>query len=291
MARALVCKELGGEDLLEVREDWPAGPCGADQVRIDVRAASVNFPDTLVIRGLYQLKPELPFVPGSECSGVVSEVGSRVTELAVGDRVLALLGAGAFATEVLVATPPSQVLRIPDSMPWDDAAALNLTYGTAIHGLRRRADLRAANGADATIDHQAGGSIAARVREITDDHGADVVFDTVGGADVRDLLRAMAWNGRFLVVGFAGGEIPTFRANQTILKSISIVGVAYGASAIFEPASNRADFDQLFAWYRDGLIRPHIGHRFTLDSAADAIRVVTQRRALGKVVVEMRSGI
>jgi NADPH2:quinone reductase len=333
MPRALVCKELGGEELLEVREDWPTGPCAADQVRIDVRAASVNFPDTLVIRGLYQLKPELPFVPGSECSGVVSEVGSAVTGHAVGDHVLALLGAGAFATEVVVTTPPMQVLRIPDSMPWDDAAALNLTYGTAIHGLRRRADLRAgdvvlvtgaaggcglaavqvakamgatviaiaggeekvalaaANGADATIDHQAGGSIAERVREITDDHGADVVFDTVGGGDVRDLLRAMAWNGRFLVVGFAGGEIPTFRANQTILKSISIVGVAYGASAIVDPASNRADFDQLFAWYDDGLIHPHIGHRFTLDSAADAIRVVTQRRALGKVVVEMHGGI
>jgi NADPH2:quinone reductase len=101
----------------------------------------------------------------------------------------------------------------------------------------------------------------------------------------------MAWNGRFLVVGFAGGEIPTFRANQTILKSISIVGVAYGASAIVDPASNRADFDQLFAWYDDGLIHPHIGHRFTLDSAADAIRVVTQRRALGKVVVELPGGI
>jgi NADPH:quinone reductase len=333
MPRALVCSELGGEELLQVRYDWPAPSCESGQVRIDVRAASVNFPDTLVIRGLYQHKPQLPFVPGSECSGVVSEVGSAVTDLAVGDRVLSLLGTGAFASEVVVTTPPMQVLRIPDSMAWDDAAALNLTYGTAIHGLHRRAATRAgdvvlvtgaaggcglaavqvakamgatviavaggeqkvalaaANGADATIDHHEGGSIAERVREFTGDHGADVVFDTVGGADVRDLLRAMAWNGRFLVVGFASGEIPTFRANQTILKSISIIGVAYGASAIVDPASNRADFDQLFAWYEAGLVRPHIGHRFTLEAAAEAIEVVTQRRALGKVVVQVTGGV
>jgi NADPH2:quinone reductase len=331
MPRALVCRELGGEELLEVRDDWPSRPCGADQVRIDVRAASVNFPDVLVIRGLYQLKPELPFVPGNECSGVVVETGADVHDLAVGDRVLTLLGTGAFATEV-VASKHSQVLRIPDAMGWDDAAAFNLTYGTSMHALHRRGQVRegevvlitgaaggcglaavqiakamgafviavaggeakvalaAASGADATIDHLLGGSIAERVREITGGHGADVVFDAVGGEDVRDLLRAMAWNGRFLVVGFASGAIPTFRANQTILKSISIVGVAYGASAIVDPASNRQDFDQLFSWYEAGLVRPHIGHRFPLDRAADAIRVVGERRAMGKVVVDISVG-
>ena len=141
MPRALVCRELGGEELLELRDDWPARACGAEQVRIDVRAASVNFPDVLIIRGLYLLKPELPFVPGNECSGVALETGASVRDVGVGDRVLTLLGTGAFATEV-VAGPMSQVMRIPDSMGWDDAAAFNLTYGTSMHALHRRVSHR-----------------------------------------------------------------------------------------------------------------------------------------------------
>jgi NADPH2:quinone reductase len=325
----LVCRELGGEDLLEFHDDWPARPCGPGQVRIDVRAASVNFPDTLTIRGLYQYQPELPFVPGNECAGVIAEVGDSVDRFSVGDRVLALLGTGAFADDVVATTPPAQLHVIPDQMGWEHAAAFNLTYGTAMHALHRRANLQqqevvlitgaaggcglaavqiakamgayviavaggsekvalvTAIGADATIDHQLGGSVAEHVRAVTDGHGADVVFDTVGGADSRALLRAMAWNGRFLVVGFAGGEIPVFKANQTILKSISIVGVAYGASAIVDPAANDADFAQLFEWYRAGLVSPHVGHRFHLKEAADAIRVVSERRAMGKVVITM----
>lgn len=326
MTRAVVCRELGGEHLLELDEQWSVGPCGPSQVRIDVRAASVNLPDTLVIRGLYQYKPDLPFVPGNECAGVISEVGRSVDGLAVGDRVLALLGTGAFADEVVVTTPPAQVHVIPADMSWDDAAAFNVTYGTAMHGLRRgnlragetvlitgaaggcglaavqiakamgahvvavaggpaKTGLAASMGADATIDHQLGEPVEDQVRVLTDGRGADVVFDTVGGTDVRGLLRSMAWNGRYLVVGFAGGEIPVFKANQTILKSISIVGVAYGASAIVDPAANRDDFRQLFEWYRLGAIKPHVGHRFTLDQAAEAIGVVGQRRAMGKVVI------
>lgn len=331
MTRALVCNRLGDEDLLAYRDDWPVGPCGPGQVRIDVKSASVNFPDTLVIRGLYQQKPNLPFVPGNECAGVVVEVGESAGELSVGDRVLALVGTGAFAAEVVARTPPAQMHVIPEQMTWDHAAALNLTYGTALHALHRRAQLRpdevvlitgaaggcglaavqiakamgayvvaiaggpdkvalaASMGADATIDHQLGGSIDEQVRAVTDGRGADVVFDTVGGADVRPLLRAMAWNARFLVVGFAGGEIPVIKANQTILKSISIVGIAYGASAIVDPGSNREDFRQLFDWYRAGMIVPHIGHRFDLEHAADAIRTVGERRAMGKVVITIGS--
>lgn len=325
-----MCSQLGDEHLLVYRDDWPAGSCGPGQVRIDVKAASVNFPDTLIIRGQYQYKPELPFVPGNECAGVVVEVDS-VDGLAEGDRVLALVGTGAFAAEVIARTPPAQVHVIPEQMSWDHAAGLNLTYGTALHALHRRAQLgpdevvlitgaaggcglaavqiakamgafvvavaggpakvalAASMGADATIDHQLGGSIDEHLRAVTGGRGADVVFDTVGGADIRALLRAMAWNGRFLVVGFAGGEIPVIKANQTILKSISIVGVAYGASAIVDPASNKEDFRQLFDWYRAGMIAPHIGHRFDLQHAADAIRTVRDRRAMGKVIVTMDS--
>jgi NADPH:quinone reductase len=331
MTHAMVCSQLGGEDLLEYRDDWPVAPCGRGQVRIDVKAASVNFPDTLIIRGQYQHKPDLPFVPGNECAGVVVEVGESVDALSVGDRVLALVGNGAFAADVVARTPPAQVHVIPEQMGWDHAAALNLTYGTALHALHRRAQLRsgdvllvtgaaggcglaavqiakamgayviavgggpskvalaASMGADATIDHQLGGSIDEQVRAATDGRGADVVFDTVGGADVRPLLRAMAWNGRFLVVGFAGGEIPVIKANQTILKSISIVGVAYGASAIVDPVANKEDFRQLFDWYCAGLIAPHIGHRFDLTHAADAIRTLGDRQAMGKVVISIGS--
>jgi NADPH2:quinone reductase len=322
-----VCTRIGGEDFLEVRDDWPSEPCGPDQIRIDVRAASVNFPDTLIIRDLYQIKREPPFVVGNEASGVISEVGAEVDGFAVGDRVLALTGTGAFAEE-LVVRPPTQIHHLPDEMPWDEAAAFNLTYGTAGHALERgrleagetvlvlgaaggcgsagiqcakatgamviavaggaeKVELCRRLGADHAIDHQTTESLSAAVKELTGGRGVDVLFDAVGGPDVRDYLRCLAWNGRYLVVGFAAGEVPKIGLNQTILKSISVVGVAYGASAIVDPAGNRALFAKLFDWYRAGKIKPHIGHRFSLDKGAEAVRTLTERRALGKVVIEI----
>ena len=328
MATAAVCTALTGEDAIEVGA-WTPPPVGPGGIRIDVRAASVNFPDVLVTRGLYQQRAEPPFVPGSECAGVVAAVGPEVSGVAVGDRVLALVGSGAFSTEA-VATPPFQhVHRIPDEMPFDHAAAFDLTYGTSYHGLVRRGQLRAGEsvlvlgasggcgtaavqiakamgctvvgvaggdekcalvrslGADVVLDHQAVGSLSEAVKEATGGRGVDVVFDTVGGADAREQLRCLAWNGRYLVIGFAGGEIPVVKVNQTILKGISVVGVAYGMSAIIDPAANAEDFAQLFAWYRQGLVTPAIGHRFTLEQAADAMRVVHERKVLGKVVIEV----
>jgi NADPH2:quinone reductase len=327
--RALVCTKIGGEEFLEVQE-LPDEPCGENGVRIDVAAASVNFPDRLIIRDLYQLKREPPFVPGNECAGVVSEVGSEVTGFAVGDRVLALIGTGAFADEVVV-RPPMQVHRIPDEMPFDEAAAFNLTYGTAGLGWQRgglqsgetvlvngaaggcgTAAIQIAKaigarviavaggsdkvalcrelGADETIDHLAVDAIAPAVKELTGGGGVDVLFDNVGGPDVRDLLRCLGWNGRYLVVGFAGGDVPKIGLNQSILKSISIIGVAYGASAFIDPAGNRALFTQLFDWYRQGKVTPHIGARFPLDQGADALRLMSDRKAFGKIVLEMGSG-
>jgi NADPH2:quinone reductase len=328
MTLAAVCTALVGEQAIEL-QTLDAAPLGPGSVRIAVRAASVNFPDVLMIRGLYQFRPEPPFVPGSECAGVITAVGDDVTGLAVGDRVLTICGSGGFATEV-VATPPSnQLHRIPDEMPFDEAASFNMTYGTAIHGLLRRGGLRAGEsvvvlgasggcgsaavqiakaagatviavaggaekcelarrlGADAALDHQTVVSLSQAVKELTDGRGVDVVFDTVGGADVREPLRSLAWNGRYLVIGFASGDIPTIKANQTILKCISIVGVAYGMSAIMDPQANVEDFAQLFEWYREGKVTPAIGHRFALADTAEALRVVFERRALGKVVVEM----
>jgi NADPH:quinone reductase len=326
--RALVCTKLGGEEFLEVQDDWPSEPCGPGQVRIQVTAASVNFPDTLIIRDLYQLKKEPPFVPGNEAAGVVIEVGGAVQGLAVGDRVLALTGTGAFAEELVVSTPPMQVHRIPDEMPWDEASALNLTYGTAALGLERgevrpddtvlvtgaaggcgsaavqiakamgatviavaggaeKVALCKELGADHAIDHRTTESLSIAVKELTGGRGVDVLFDNVGGADVREYLRCLAWNGRYLVVGFAGGEVPKVGLNQTILKSISLIGVAYGASAIIDPAANQQRFGRIFEWYRAGKVRPHIGHRFPLEQGADAVRVVTDRQAMGKVVIEI----
>jgi NADPH2:quinone reductase len=326
--KAVVCTALKGEDGLEVTE-WPTPSCSDGQVRIGVRAASVNFPDTLMVRGKYQLRAEPPFIPGSECAGVILEVGGGVSGLDVGDRVLALPGVGAFATEVITRPSVQQVLRLPDEMGWDDAAAFNLTYGTAIHGLVQRGNLRAGEsvlvlgaaggcgsaavkvakalggwvigaaggpdkcaiakqaGADGVVDDRAEESLSARVKELTGGRGVDVLFDPVGGSDVREYFRGLAWNGRYLVVGFAAGEIPTVTLNHTILKSISLIGVAYGASAIADPQMNADNFARLFDWYRAGLVQPVIGHRFPLEETADALRVVHERQAMGKVVIEI----
>jgi NADPH:quinone reductase len=329
MTKGIVCTELCGESGLELQE-WEPPELSPGAVRIGVRAASVNFPDVLVIRGLYQAKMEPPFVPGTECAGVVTDVGTHVGQaIQLGDRVLTVLGSGAFATEVSATPPWQQLHKIPDEMSWDEAASFNITYGTGIHGLLTRGRLEAdesvlitgaaggcgsaavqiakaqgakviavaggdekcefvrAMGADTVIDHRQTSDLPAAVRACTDGRGVDVVFDPVGGTDVRDNLRSLAWNGRYLVVGFASGDIPTIKANQTIVKGISIVGVAYGMSAVHDPTANRADFDQLFAWYRQGLLIPAIGRRFSLTDAPEAMRTVSERRAMGKIVIEM----
>jgi NADPH2:quinone reductase len=325
--RAVVCPELGTEDVLRV-EEGPTLPCAADEIRVQVRAAAVNFPDCLMIRGEYQVRKEPPFVPGHECAGDVVAVGTSVTEFHVGDRVLVLGGTGGFATEVVTKATGDRVHRIPDGMSFEHAAGFTLTYGTALHALKRRVAtgpddtvlvlgaaggcgsaavqvakalgatviaaaggpekcaLAAALGADHAIDYLAE-KISPAVLSRTAGRGVDVVFDPVGGEDIRDTLRAMAWNGRYAVIGFAGGTIPTVRLNQLILKSISFVGVAYGASVLVEPQVTRADMVTLFEWYENGLVTPHIGHRLPLDSAAEAMRIVFDRKARGKVVLEM----
>jgi NADPH2:quinone reductase len=328
VSTAAVCTELVGEGGIELRE-WPEAPLGKDAVRIAIRAASVNFPDVLMVRGLYQAKLDPPFVAGTECSGVISEVGSDVTAFSVGDRVLSVVGSGAFSTGSTATPPFQQVHRIPDEMSFDHAAAFNITYGTGIHGLLRRGGLQAGEavlvlgaaggcgsaavqiakaagafvvavaggpqkcelarklGADVVIDHQTCESLSTAVKEATTGRGVDVVFDTVGGPDAREQMRCLAWNGRYVVIGFASGEIPVVKVNQTILKGISIVGVAYGMSAIADPKANAQDFAQLFDWYRQGLVTPAIGDVFPLVDTTAALRVVIERRALGKVIIEM----
>jgi len=325
---AVVCTALTGEDGLEVREQ-PDRPLQAGEVRIAVRAASVNYPDVLVIRGQYQASAEPPFVVGSECAGEIAEVGPDVTGFATGDRVLALTGFGAFATRVIATPGRAQVFPIPASMSWAEATSLNLTYGTAYHGLIRRGglvagetvaitgasggcgsaaiqvaraagaatviaiaggkakcDLAARLGADVVIDHTAVTDYSGAVADATRSFGVSVFFDPVGGEDIRPALRSLAWGGRYLMVGFVGG-IPAVRLNQTIMKNISLIGVAYGASAIADPKANREDWDQLFRWYAEGKVRPAVGEVYPLARGVEALRAVRMRRAVGKVVIEM----
>ena len=328
--KALVCPEIGGEDALRV-DDVPARACGPDEIRIAVHAGAVNFPDTLLIRGQYQERKEPPFVPGFECAGAVSEVGARVEGFAVGDRVMAMtMDAGGFAEELVCAATESRrgnLHRIPDGMPYDEAAGFAMTYGTGLHAWQRArlqpgervlvlgaaggcgsAAIQVAKamgawvigaasspeklalaeqcGADAVVDYQAE-SLSQRVKELTDGAGVDVVFDPVGGADFREYLRTLAWNGRYLVVGFAGGDIPTLALNLVLLKSVSMIGVAYGASVERDPSLTTSLFARLFEWYAEGKLRTAIGQRFPLADAADALRVVRDRGALGKVVVDV----
>jgi len=328
VSTGVVCTALTGEDGLRI-EELPDRPLQAGEIRIAVRAASVNYPDVLVTRGEYQARAEPPFVVGNECSGEVVELGPGVTGFAPGDRVLALVGLGAFATEVIARPGQAQVFRLPDSMSWAEATSFNLTYGTAYHGLIRRGGLlagetvaitgaaggcgsaavqvaRAANagtvvaivggpekcdlarrlGADVVIDHTGSADYSAVVREATGSFGVNVFFDPVGGADIRAALRSLAWGGRYLMIGFAGG-IPVVRLNQTILRNISLIGVAYGASAIADPESNAQDWAQLFRWYAEGKAKPAVGQVYPLARAIDALRAVRERRAVGKVVIEM----
>jgi NADPH2:quinone reductase len=329
VSTAAVCTELVGEGGIELRE-WPEAPLGKDAVRIEVRAASVNYPDVLMVRGLYQAKLEPPFVAGTECSGRGDQRGriSRDGILGGGSSALGL-GSGAFSTGSTATPPFQQVHRIPDEMTFAHAAAFNITYGTGIHGLLRRGGLQAGEsvlvlgaaggcgsaavqiakaagafvvavaggaqkcelarelGADVVIDHQRCESLSTAVKDATAGRGVDIVFDTVGGPDAREQMRCLAWNGRYVVIGFASGEIPVVKVNQTILKGISIVGVAYGLSAIADPKANAQDFAQLFDWYRQGLVTPAIGDAFPLVDTTAALRVVFERRALGKVIIEM----
>jgi NADPH:quinone reductase len=325
---SVICTALTGEDSLELQEQG-SPPLSDDAVRIAVRASSVNFPDVLKIRGLYQQRLEPPFVPGSECAGEIIEVGPGVMGFSVGDRVLAVLGSGAFATEAIARPMHQQVRHIPAEMSFEEAASFAITYGTALNGLARRGGLVAGEtvlitgasggcgsaaiqiskamgakviavaggdekcqlaislGADHVIDHRRVHSLSNAVSDLTEGKGVNVFFDTVGGEDLREQFRSLALFGRFLVIGFASGEIPIVKTNQTILKCISIVGVAYGVSTNAKPGEADEDFRQLFAWSREGLVQPSIGHRFALSEAGDALRMVSSRKALGKVVILM----
>jgi NADPH2:quinone reductase len=318
--RALLCETLGPPSTSLVLRDIDPPRAGRGQVVIDVKAAGVNFPDLLVVQGLYQLRPPLPFSPGGELAGVVREVGDGVSTLPVGARVMAFTGFGAFAEQVAIAA--EQCIVMPDEMPFDEAGGLLLTYCTAHHALVDRGRLAkgetllvlGAAGGVGVAAIQLGKALGARViaaasteekrafclalgaDEAIDPSGdlkttlkrlggLDVVFDPVGADLAEPALRALRPRGRFLVIGFAGGAIPKLALNLPLLKECDIVGVQWGAFALREPDRQRALVDDLLRLYRQGAIRPPLHARIPLAEGVRALDELASRRAMGKVVL------
>ncbi len=327
--KAMMSHEPGGPEALKPTEVEKPAP-GPGQVRIAVKAAGVNFPDTLIIRDLYQFKPPRPFAPGGEVAGVIEAMGEGVSGFAEGDRVLAGGINGGYATHFIA--DAARICTIPDEMPFDEAAGFMLTYGTSHYALKDRANIQpgeslfilgAAGGVGAAaielgkafgakvvagvsseakaafckelgadealvypraLDRDGQKALSAEIKRLCGGEGADVVYDAVGGDYAEPALRAMAWEGRYLVIGFPAG-IPSIPLNLTLLKSCQIVGVFWGAFTMREPKKNAGYVDELFRFYREGRIRPRITATFPLERAAEALKLLEERKATGKVVL------
>ncbi|MFN4177807.1 NADPH:quinone oxidoreductase family protein [Phenylobacterium sp.] len=329
--KALLSKEVGGPDTL-VLEDVPSPEAKAGQAVVEVKAIGVNFPDVLIIEDKYQFKPERPFSPGGEIAGIVKSVGEGVTHVKPGDRVLGNTGWGGMAQEL--ALDANRLVKIPDSMPFDEAAAFIMTYGTSWHALKDRAQLKAgqsllvlgaaggvglaavelakamgakviaaassqekidlclAKGADSGVvyprgpfDKEGQRALAQLFKDATAPNGADVIYDAIGDAYAEPALRSIAWEGKYLVVGFAAGEIPKIPLNLALLKGCDIVGVFWGAWVGKNPEKHRESIAELMKMYEAGKIKPYVSERFPLSRAADAIKHLASRKAMGKVVV------
>ena len=324
MVKVLHCKAYGPPESL-VLEDVPPAALGRGEVRVRLHAAGVNFPDVLIIQGKYQFKPEMPFAPGGEAAGVVTEVGERVEGFKAGDKVIVMTGWGAFAEELVVT--PDRLAPLPPSMPFEEGAAFLMTYGTSHHALKQRARLQpgetllvlGAAGGVGLAAVELGKAMGARViagvstdekaalarkhgadevivysREALRDRlkelaplGVDVVYDPIGGDYSEQALRSIAWKGRFLVVGFASGPIPSIPLNLALLKGCEIVGVFWGAFTVREADLHRENVAELVALYEAGKIRPLVSKTYPLAEGGQAIRDMMERRVTGKTVVTM----
>jgi NADPH:quinone reductase len=301
--RALLSHRAGGPDTL-VLEEIPEPTPEAGQVRINVRAVGVNFPDLLIIQDLYQSKQQRPFSPGSELAGTIDVIGPKVRNLVLGDRVVASPVRGAMAEKAIA--PVCNCWKIPDRMPFDEAAALLLTYGTSQHALKDRARLKSG---ETLLVLGAGGGVGlaavelgkcpaesldkSAARTLTDAFkaacgpgGAEVICDTIGGDYTEAALRAAAWEGRHLVVGFPAG-IPNLPLNLPLLKSCQMLGVFWGEFTTREPDLHRANVEELMQLYLAGHIKPAVTERYPLARGADAIARLGTRQALGKIVVTL----
>ncbi len=321
--KAVLCKSFGAPDQLTV-EDVESPPVKAGEVKITVRACGVNFPDALMVQGLYQLKPPFPFSPGLEVAGDISEVGVGVNGDRVGQRIMATMMVGGFAEEVVV--PEESTLPMPDNMPYEIGAGFPLVYGTAHVALTRRGrlktgetllvlgaaggvglaavelgnlmgarviaaassaeklDLARSRGASDTINYSSE-DLRERMKLLTHDQGADVIFDPVGGDIFDQAVRRIAWEGRYLVIGFASGRIPTLPANIALLKNASLVGLFWGAYLLQDPAVIQRSFQQLLTWYSEGRLRPNVHRTYDLKDAPKALEDLINRRAMGKLVL------
>jgi NADPH2:quinone reductase len=321
--RAVRCNQHGLPDTLSIETLADLHP-EAGEVVIDVKAASVNFPDVLIIENKYQFKPPLPFTPGAELAGIVREAGAGVTQFRPGMRVAAYTAQGAFAEQALASA--SSCVALPDDVDLAHAAAFSLAYGTSYHAVADRAALKAGetmlvlgaaggvglaavqigralgarviaaassaeklalctqHGADAVIDY-AHEDLRARIKALTDGRGPDVIFDPVGGSYAEPAFRSIAWRGRYLVIGFANGEIPKLPLNLPLLKGASIVGVFWGDHMKREAPLAHEGFERMIGWIREGRLLPHVSKRYSLDETPQALDDMANRRVLGKVVI------
>lgn len=324
--KALVCKQLGTAKDLVLENQWPEPEFGATDVVVDVKAAGLNFPDTLIIEGKYQVKPELPFIPGAEAAGVVSAVGADVSNVKIGDEVIFIGSHGGLCEKAVVAA--AAVIPKPPLQSFVQAAGIGMTYMTSHHALKQRAKLQpgetilvlgAAGGVGITaveLAKQMGATVIAaastaeklelckkmgadhlinyseeslkdRIKEITGGKGVDVVYDPVGGDISEIALRSIAWNGRFLVVGFAAGEIPKIPLNLALLKGASIVGVFWGAFTQYETAEHLNNIKELWTMFAEKKLSPTVTDIFEFEDFELAFNHLTQRKARGKVIVKI----
>ena len=322
--KAVVCREHGLPDRLDLVDDWPSPELGDNDVRIRVKAAGLNFPDVLIIQGKYQFQPELPFIPGGECAGVVEQVGAAVTRWKVGDEVIHSGGSGSFCEEIVA--NELAVLPKPPALSFEAAAGITITYLTSYHALLQRANIQpgetllvlgAAGGVGSTAvelgkalgatviaaassddklalctklgaDHvinYSNESLKDRVKELTGGAGVDVVYDPVGGDFSEPAVRSMGWKGRYLVIGFASGPIPSIPLNLTLLKGCSIVGVFWGRFTMEETEVHLANIDTLWQWFEEGKIKPVITDLFPIEEYEGAYAAMMERRAKGKVIL------
>ncbi len=322
--KAIVCKQFGPPSSLSL-EDVDSPKPNEKEVVVRVKACGVNFPDTLIVQGLYQFKPKLPFTPGSDIAGVVKEVGSKISHVKPGDEVFGFVMHGGYAEEVVV--PGNACFPKPPGMEFPVAASFMMAYGTSYHALKDRGQLKEGEtllvlgasggvglaavelgklmgatviaaassdeklelcrqyGADMVINYTAE-NLKDRIKELTHGKGVDVVYDPVGGDYSEPAIRGMAWEGRYLVVGFAAGNIPKIPLNLALLKGCAIVGVFWGSFAMKTPEKNLQNTMQLMQWYGAGKLKPHIHKIYPLKSANDALEDIMNRKVRGKAVID-----
>ena len=323
--KAIRCKTYGPPSTLVLEEVENLKP-GKREVLVKVKACGVNFPDTLIIQGLYQFKPELPFTPGSDVAGVVKAVGEDIKHLNVGDDVFGFVAHGAMAEEVLI--PGNACFPKPTQMDFPIAASFMMAYGTSFHALKDRAKLQKGEtllvlgasggvgraavelgklmgahviaaassdeklelcrhyGADETINYSTE-DLKSAIKALTNNKGVDVIYDPVGGDYAETAFRGMAWNGRYLVVGFASGHIPKLPLNLPLLKGASVVGVFWGGFAMGQPKENMQNTRTLMQWYAEGKLKPHIDRIYELKDAPKALKAMMQRKVKGKLVIDV----